>query len=327
MNIIKLCQFTIVLTLTSCNSGEKGFLHYVEGTPEKGFNFPYYLYVPENCANTDTLVHLIIEPNNSGFVDDDLAPHSEKARRIATKDFYIGNFIARRLHYPLLVPVFPRSESNWQVYTHALDRDAMTLKGTAEERIDHQLIKMAKDAQGKLMEMGIKSGEQYILTGFSASGTFVNRFTLLHPQLVLAVAAGGLNGVLMLPYTEKKGFSLKYPVGVGDYAEFSDSPFQLNTFCDIPQFYFMGALDTNDAVPYRDAYDDDEREMIYAILGREMQPERWETSQRLYQNICSGTIFKTYENKGHEHPETIKNEISDFIKNVIEDRSRFGHIR
>lgn len=311
--------FTLFLLLASCNSGDRGAIHFVEQAPEMGFNFPYFLYVPENCAKQDTLVHLIIEPNNSGFAHDDLAPHIEKAKRIASKDFYIGNFVARNMKYPLLVPVFPRSESNWQVYTHALDRDAMTIQNSDEERIDHQLIQMAKDAQNKLERMGINTGDQYILTGFSASGSFVNRFTLLHPQLVLAVAAGGINGVLMLPYSEQKGLLLKYPVGIGDYDEFSDNPFQVEIFSNIPQFYFMGALDTNDAVPYLDAYSDDERELIYAVLGEEMQPERWGNSQKLYAGICTDALFKTYEGKGHEHPETIKNDILDFFKKVIKE--------
>jgi|GEM_PF-6285344 len=40
---------------------------------------------------------LIMEPNNSGFADDDLQKHTEKAQRTASREFYTENYVARKL--------------------------------------------------------------------------------------------------------------------------------------------------------------------------------------------------------------------------------------
>ena len=81
------------------------------------------------------------------------------------------------------------------------------------ERIDEQLINMFKDAQSKLEKKAIKTHNRFLLTGFSASGTFANRFTIIHPDRVFAVAAGGLNGLLMLP-VDSLDIESDLPVGV-----------------------------------------------------------------------------------------------------------------
>jgi hypothetical protein len=91
----------------------------------------------------------------------------------------------------------------------------------------------------------------------------------------LAVAAGGVNGLLMLPLENLDGEELKYPIGTSDLKELVNKDFQKELFIKTPQFYFMGELDDNDAVPYDDAFDQSEREIIYQLLGKEMYPERW----------------------------------------------------
>ena len=108
-----------ILSLQSCLSeSERGEIFLTEASPSKGFNYPYFLYIPEGASLEKELV-LIVEPINSGFVDDDLDKHIEKAKRTATLDFYPGNYASQKLNFPLLVPVFPRSESEWKIYTHA----------------------------------------------------------------------------------------------------------------------------------------------------------------------------------------------------------------
>ena len=308
--------FLALLLFASCNeriTGGKILL--IENDSAKGFNFPYYLFIPDNIAD-DSELTMIVEPNNSGFVDDNLDKHKEKALRTATRDFYTGNYVARSLQLPLLVPVFPRSESDWKIYTHALDRDAMLEKDTDIERLDLQLLAMVDDARERLKEMGYHIDERFFFTGFSASGTFANRFAALHPERVKALAAGGINGLLFLPLEEMNDIKLTYPVGTFDFQELFGKPFNAEAFREIPQFYFMGALDDNDAIPYADAFDPTEREVIYQILGSEMQPLRWENCQRIYKTQGVNAQFRIYEDIGHEHPEEIKENIALFFKSI-----------
>lgn len=307
----------ILLFLSVSCENEKGRLIQIQANETTGFHFPYFLYIPEKM-DTANSQFLIVEPNNSGFTSDDFDEHLEKAKRVASKDFYLGNFLARQLNYPLLVPVFPRPAENWHIYTHSLDRDAMNQRGNDLERMDLQLLGMVEDAQIRLKETGYSAQQQFLLTGFSASGTFANRFSMIHPERILAVAAGGLNGLLMLPTDSLHGHAMSYPLGTCDFADRFEKPFQLETFRQTPQFWFMGELDENDAIPYADGYDEDERNLIYETLGEQMQPERWTNCALQYEAHHIEATIKTYPGVGHEHPETVKQDLLKFFESAID---------
>ncbi len=306
----------LLLFALSCKN-EKGRLIQIQANETAGFQFPYFLYIPENMEIANERF-LIVEPNNSGFTSDVFDEHLEKAERVASKDFYLGNFLARQLNYPLLVTVFPRPAENWHIYTHSLDRDAMNQRDNDLERLDLQLLAMVKDATTRLNEMGYATQRQFLLTGFSASGTFANRFSMIHPERILAVAAGGLNGLLMLPTDSLQGHAMNYPLGTCDFAERFGKPFQQELFRQMPQLWFMGELDYNDAIPYADGYDDDERKLIYQTLGEQMQPERWSNCAHQYQKHQIEAEIKTYPGIGHEHPELVKQDVLKFFKAAID---------
>jgi len=313
--------FFLLLVFQRCSFFQDygGDLIFQEENSEAGFQYPYYLFIPED-ANTSGDNFLVVEPNNSGFVSDDLAEHIKKAKRNATRDFYLGNYVSRNMKCPLLVPVFPRSKSHWKIYTHSLDRDVVLQKNNSLERIDLQLIAMTNDAKKILEKRGIQIHEQILMTGFSASGTFVNRFTLIHPEKVLAVAAGGLNGLLMLPLEKLEDQELIYPVGTGDFEALFGAPFNFEAFQKTPQFLFMGALDSNDAIPYDDAFDPPERDLIYQTLGKTMLPDRWEKCSAIYRNFGIEAQYKIYQDIGHAHPDLVKQEVVQFFRAAMNRR-------
>jgi len=288
------CIIAISILVGSCKNGVKnGELIFTEARPESGFNFPYFLFIPDDMNH-------------------------EKAKRTASLEFYTGNYVARKLKYPLLVPVFPRPETDWKVYTHAFDRDVARQKGNELERIDLQLLAMVKNAKNKLAEMGFQLNEKFLMTGFSASGTFVNRFTAVHPEKVMAAAAGGLNGLLILPLEKLENEPLNFPLGVNDFQDLFGKSFNAEAFKNTPQFLFMDELDDNDAIPYEDGYDLDERELVFKLLGEEMQPARWQKCREIYERENVNATVKTFPEMGHEQPETVKNEIVEFFKNHID---------
>lgn len=306
-----------LVALLACSPKVKnGELIFTEARPESGFNFPYFLFIPDKMS-TENKQFLIVEPNNSGFADDDLEKHIEKAQRTAGREFYTGNYVARKLEYPLLVPVFPRTRTNWKIYTHAFDRDVARQKDNELERIDLQLLAMVEDAQNKLAEMGFQLNEKFLMTGFSASGTFVNRFTAVHPEKIMATAAGGVNGLLILPLEKLENEPLNFPLGVNDFQDLFRKPFNAGVFKNTPQFLIMGELDDNDAIPYEDGYDLDERELVFKLLGEEMQPARWQRCREIYEQENVNATVKTFPGIGHEQPEAVKDEIVTFFKNHI----------
>lgn len=309
-----LLSIAILFAIQSCKKNDREDLLFVESNKSLGFHYPYFLFIPNQISTEDSL-YMIIEPNNSGMTHDSLQKHIDIARFTASRDFYLGNYVSRKLQLPLLVPVFPRSETNWHIYTHDLDRDVMLQKGTALERIDRQLMYMFEDARKRLLQKGIKTHDAFLLTGFSASGSFTNRFTALHPEKVAASAAGGTGGLLILPVDSLQNELVIFPNGTGDMEMITGRPFQKDEFLATPQFYFLGENDTNDAVPFDDAYGDGEREQIYRLFDKRPILDRWSECQKIYLEEGVISEFKTYEDVGHEHPEKIKKDVLHFFQN------------
>src|SRR5262245_20700147 len=56
----------------------------IEAQPTKGFLYPYYFYVPpelETAKGKNLKQCILVLPNNTGKIDDDLAVHDSSARR------------------------------------------------------------------------------------------------------------------------------------------------------------------------------------------------------------------------------------------------------
>lgn len=262
----------------------------------KGFNFDYILFIPKGVPLQKRTM-LLVEPNNTGKLSDDMDVHKQYAISLASVSS-VGNNISTELKIPLLVPVFPRPASRPLVYTHALDRDVMLEKSPDIMRLDLQLLEMIKDAKSVLMLMGILVDDKIFMNGFSASGTFTNRFSFMHPGIIKALAIGGFNGKLMIPLKEINAVPLDYPVGVNDFQKVLKDTFDLDAYKKIPQFIYLGKLDKNDAVQYEDAYSDSERTLINEHFGENVQ-ERFVACQRIYLKEKINVTFRTYENVGH----------------------------
>lgn len=285
----------------------------IEASPAKGFHYPYLLQVPKGSPRATT--RLLVEPNNTGAISDDPAVHLEAAQRLARNA--LGASMAARLEVPFLVPVFPRPETDWKIYTHQLDRDSMRITSGPMRRLDLQLIAMIEDAQRRLRAAGITVDDSVLMTGFSASGTFANRFTMLHPKRVRAVATGGLNGLLMLPTSAIGEVALPYPIGIADVKALTGNHVDLTAWRRVPQFIYMGALDDNDALQFDDGYDDDERAIVFPLLGERMQPDRWLHVQQIYRDGGANAILRTYEGIGHATDKRIADEVAEFFRRQL----------
>jgi len=287
---------------------EKGRPVYVEAKPNKGFNYGYYYYIPNNVTSA---TYLLVEPNNTGTVSDVIEFHDERASRIIQNQ----RSWADNLGVALLVPVFPRPANNWQMYIHALDRDTLMNKKGLMARVDLQLIQMIDDFRKSCQSKGITVASKVLLNGFSASGNFVNRFTAIHPGRVQAVASGGVNCMPILPANTLGGENLIFPIGIYDIGKITGTPFNIDAYKTVPQYIYMGALDTNDTLPYGDAFDDEERRIIKKVLGSDMFG-RWQPSQDVYrQQGCSAVIFRTYPGAGHDgYTQAVTQDILAFFR-------------
>ncbi|HSK72749.1 MAG TPA: hypothetical protein VK892_13695 [Pyrinomonadaceae bacterium] len=269
----------------------------VEAQPAKGFNYPYYLYVPkamrEEVGNRKRRTILVI-PNNAGKTSDDFNVHEEDVKRRIKNN----SEIADKLGVALLMPVFPRPQTYWQIYTHALDRDAMTTDKKEFARFDLQLVRMIDDARARLAKEKLKFDKRVLMLGFSASGMFVNRFTFLHPDRVKAAAIGSPGGWAIAPVASFKEKTLRYPIGTNDFQSISGKKLDLKNLRKVPLFIFLGDKDDNDSVVFRDSYEKEDEDLIFEIFGK-TPVERWEDSVRLYRDNKLNAEFRLYPNVKH----------------------------
>ncbi|MBL9141994.1 MAG: hypothetical protein JNK53_09030 [Phycisphaerae bacterium] len=266
--------------------------------PDRGFHAPYFLYVPPGARARGTdggRMTLLVQPNNSGINSDDAQVHEDDAWWTA----FGRARLADELGVALLVPAFVRPAADWQIYTHALDRDSLTTNRPDLARPDLQLIAMVDDARAALAAEGCAVDERFLLQGFSASGMFANRFAALHPNRVKAVAAGSPGGWPIAPVSSWNGQTLAYPAGVADIADFTGKPFDAAAFCAIPQLVVMGDLDDNDSVDFRDGWDEFEATQVDELFG--VTPlARWDAAKAIYRAARANAMFLLVPGVGHD---------------------------
>jgi dienelactone hydrolase len=270
----------------------------IEAQPDKGFAYPYYLHVPkaireETRGGKKTHTILVI-PNNSGKLSDDFTVQEEDVKRKSKNNAEIAD----RLGVALLMPVFPRSQTDWKIYTHALDRDVMTTDKKELARFDLQLIAMIDDARARLARENLKFDTRVLMIGFSASGMFANRFTFLHPKRIKAAAIGSPGGWAIAPTASFKERTLRYPIGTSDVKSISGEKFDLKNLRKVPLFMFLGEKDENDSVIFRDSYEKEDEDLIFSLFGKTLV-ERWAVSKKLYQDNKLNAEFRLYPNVAH----------------------------
>ncbi len=295
----------------------------IPAAPQAGFNYPYILFKPPEFP-ARCLPYLIVEPNNGGLAPDgaQLTAAINLAVRVATH-VSLGNQMAEHFGAPLLVPAFPRPPigADSDLDTHSLSRAALTTSGKLH-RIDLQLIAMVTDAQRRIQARGYAMNPKILMTGYSGSGLFTSRFVFLHPNLIEAAAFGGLNSFITLPVTQWQGHPLEYPVGLADYTKITGQQFDPSTYNAVPQFAFQGENDSNDAIQNDDEYTAPERDLIWLLFGKKMQPDRWEAVQAVYKTTPAAIEFKTYTDIGHGLDQRAFEKVADLFAKATSKTSQ-----
>lgn len=285
----------------------------IEAKPARGFAYPYYLYVPkamraEAWDKKKKTRTILVIPNNAGKTSDDFNVHEDDVRRKIKRN----SEIADKLGVALLTPVFPRPQTDWKIYTHALDRDAMTTDKKELARFDLQLVAMIDDARTKLAGEKLKFDKRVLMLGFSGAGMFANRFTFLHPKRVKAAAIGSPGGWAIAPVASFKEKNLRYPIGINDFKSISGKKLDLENLRKVPLFIYLGDKDDNDSVIFRDSYEKEDEDLIFSLFGK-TPVERWEVSKRLYQDNKLNAEFRLYPNVTHAATKEMFDDIFAFL--------------
>jgi pimeloyl-ACP methyl ester carboxylesterase len=284
----------------------------VDAAPANGFHSGYYLYVPTSLhRDADGVATLLVQPNNSGRVSDDLASH----RRDAWMTGFERKQVAEDLGVALLVPAFPRPARDWRVYTHALDRDVLTTRDPALARLDLQLIAMIDDARARLHKEGLQVDARVLLQGYSASGMFANRFTALHPQRVRAATIGSPGGWPIAPVAKVGVAALPYPSGIADLQALTGNSFDAAAFARVPQFLYMGDADDNDSLDFGDGWDKPMASEVDRLFGA-TPLARWRHAEALYAQAGANARFELVPGVGHDR-KALQARSTAFFKQVL----------
>lgn len=274
-----------------------------------GFQWPYYLGIPSQ-VKTPTV--LLVEPNNTGTVSDDPQFHDDAARRLITYSVYFAATVGS----PMLVPAFPRPTVAAAGYTHALDRTALLTKVSKLERIDLQLLAMVADARIRLAGRGMQVEEKFWMRGFSASGSFVSRFVILHPDRVKAASIGAPGFGPTLPVGQWKGQRLDFHVGTADLGEIIGAPFDADSFSKLPLQVYVGDADDN-IVQWFNPLTDKEVSLIDTLFGGPNCFYRWPGYEAAFRSANANAQFVIFPGLGHGWP------ASSYMSEFFE-RNRLG---
>jgi len=263
----------------------------IPANPSNGFSWPYYLYIPATIKNPAVL---LVQPNNTGSVNDDPAVHDASARTLIEGTRYWAD----ELGSPYLIPTFPRPASLPVGYTHALDRDVLLTSVSQYVRIDLQLIAMIDHARSILSSYGIDVSPKVFMAGVSASGSFVSRFTMLHPDIVKAASIGAPGFGPIVPVSSWNGQDLPYPEGVSDLKALVGSSFDSGIFRTVPLQVWVGDEDAN-VDPWWNPSDPEVARIIAAFGGRHLY-SRWPRYEAAYCSVTSLAQFVVFPDMGHQ---------------------------
>lgn len=197
---------------------------------DKYINIPSILAIPlsEKMNN-----QIIVESNNL---------ESENLQEIVEQGTQTGVRLAqltKDLPSPIVVPLIPSNKD--YPYLQQLSKECFSLSSNDKNyRIDEQVIRIIDKAKSILkQEKGLIAKDKIFLNGYSSSGVFAERFSLLHPQIVETACIGGASGSIPIPTEE-----IAYPIGIADYETLTGKKFDLESYSKIKFRYYVGELET-----------------------------------------------------------------------------------
>lgn len=251
---------------------------------------------------------LLVEPNNHHPPREDYTFFERDVRNLIEHGYM--NRIAAGLRVPLLMPTFPLRPTPINMQNLALDRRTLMTTEGALARVDLQLKAMIEDGQARLRDAGVHVGDKVLMHGFSRSGMFTTAFSILHPEIVQALAVGHLGWPT--PAAEWRGVRLTYPIGIADVKEITGQAVDLEAYRGVHKFLYIGGEDRFPASYTLGIYYDlNEQMLLYTLFGK-CQLEEWAEVQRIFAEKGFPAQFVVYD--GVEHV---------ILREMLEDVIRF----
>ena len=135
---------------------------------------------------------------------------------------------------PILIPILPSKSPNAPYYQQ-LSAECFQ----NGERPDLNVVEAINKAKEIMKnQYNIQLNDKIFLNGYSSSGCFAQRFSLIHPELIDAACIGGASGSIPIP---NKDFD--YPLGIKNYEELFGKKFDIEEYKKIIFDYYVGGLE------------------------------------------------------------------------------------
>lgn len=210
------------------------------------FKCSYLLFIPDSKISSP---HLVVEMGN---------PKVENSVSESVNNV-VNEFVCGTPFYDcykkalinsnsiMIMPIFPRYLKNGnETCIVEFNSASFETKNPLLRRMDLQTIAMIEDAKQRLKQNGLIVENKIILTGYSASAQFALRFSVIYPELVSSVIAGGFNGLGTLPLETYGLDRVYFPLGVYDIEEKFGRKFDQLHFSKIDHHLYMGDEDRHE---------------------------------------------------------------------------------
>lgn len=267
------------------------------------YKIPFILITPSHLENGQTLV---MESNNLETNNKELLLKQALDTGRELNDFLNGS-------NPILIPILP-SESPTAPYYQQLSTECFE-NGKRPDLDIVEVIDKAKEIMDK--EYSTKINDKIFLNGYSSSGVFAQRFSLIHPELIDTACIGGASGSIPIPNAD-----LDYPLGIKNYEELFGKIFNIEEYKKITFDYYVGSLECEiksltrtdedgNLVPMHDmsyfnrSVPSDVGRNQRKKLGQDMF-ERAEKTVNILKSICINISHRIIPNRTHNNKEAIE---------------------
>ncbi len=278
-----------------------GEIFQVPANPKAGFQWGYVLYIPQNMDTSKPLPLLFVMNDNGMYKTQEENIKSVLERFKSNSGAAVEWGIADGVGVPMVMPMVLREklkDKPQYLNSHDLNRAVFVLKDSPYARLDLQVLSMLKDARKQLKKRGIRTQKKYLIAGFSSAGSFGYKWTLLHPEYVIAAVFGGEH-YPGLPLETYEGINLIYPIGVYDIKTYTGKKFNKKAWLKIPMLGTDGADDYNDPLPYDDVYGEEDRAITLKVFGEGTSQDRYQKARELLARFAPNIQTHIYPHVGH----------------------------
>lgn len=192
---------------------------------EKNINIPSIIAIPTDVEKTT----IALESNNM---------ESTELRDRLDQGLWTAKRLTLTTQDPpaiVVIPIIP-SVKGGVPYYQQLSKECFEEE---KPHIDEQVVNIINEVKNMALNKGISIDEKIFLNGYSSSGSFAQRFSLLHPELVKAACIGGSSGSIPIPTDD-----LSYPLGIKDYKQITGKEFDFESYKQILFTYYVAEFET-----------------------------------------------------------------------------------